>query len=664
MYSAFDYFLKQETPSLILCTPNKVPVASLKGAYTITNTLRFNAISELSFEFPQSLDKGVTILPAYALLRNKMLVLVENVGYYIINECPETSTGATPVKSVTCQSLESGMLYKRMTGFELDPVMLYNPSNSADSLLDIVLQYFPGWTVAYVDPDLLTDPTSGNTIRRMFSVDNGTLYNFLISKVELAYNCVFTFDSFNRTLSAYAIKNLDTDSGAFLSFNNINKELTVTEYSDELTTCLYCFGDNLDITSVNPLGKNCIYNFGYFKSTTWMTQDMIDAIEAWEAKTAGFQSTYALYAADLTNYYLELNALKATLIEMQAELAALVTTLEAQQAGKMDTSETKVDIKNKNISINRQNELIENAQYNIALTESNMRKIIYQLSFTGKRNLERMLKEISNIYFDFQSLSTSWGSIYNANSTNPELNEEDLDDAYADIVGTFEYGLSDLDVILTTITLSILQYPIDSSGVTNLVNVFNIFIDDLETLYAYLNSLITATDITIKLRTTIIKVQGLKDTLLYESNFTETQYLNLQDFILENTYTNDSIVFTDIMTTSEIQAQIQLLYNEGVNVLSRASLPRYEIEGSFINVLYSKDYQDFIDKLELGSLVTLEISEGVVVQPALLEIEVTYDDPTNFNLIFSNRVRLNQSNFQFADMFLDSAESSSGVSGL
>ena len=265
----FDYYEKRETPALFLCTPYLEPIGSLGLGYNITNTIRYNALSELELDFPQSIDNGVTIIDTYDKIQSKMVILVENVGYYVISECPEETKGNVAVKHITAQSLESEMMYKRLTALSSTTFKFYDYDSPAGTLMDFIINETTGWTVGYLDPDLLD-------VYRTFEIKNMTLYNFITSDVEKAYSCIFEFDTLNKTISAYYIPNLGEATDVYLSFNNINQSVELKEYADEIATVLYCYGgdDNIDITRVNPLGTKAIYNFDYYKNSDWMSSDV------------------------------------------------------------------------------------------------------------------------------------------------------------------------------------------------------------------------------------------------------------------------------------------------------------------------------------------------------------------------------------------------------
>lgn len=147
-------------------------------------------------------------------------------------------------------------------------------------------------------------------------------------------------------------------------------------------------------------------------------------------------------------------------------------------------------------------------------------------------------------------------------------------------------------------------------------------------------------------------IQIIVDSLKLDNtvNFTTTQQNQLQPFIIQSSYINDNIIKTDNMTSASRVMQEESLYYQGKAVLDRISAPRYNFEVDSVSFLQIKDFQVFGSQLDLGKRITLEIKEGLYLQPILLGADIDFDNPTNFKLIFGNRLRLNDESFQFNDL--------------
>lgn len=145
------------------------------------------------------------------------------------------------------------------------------------------------------------------------------------------------------------------------------------------------------------------------------------------------------------------------------------------------------------------------------------------------------------------------------------------------------------------------------------------------------------------------------------SNFTPSQLLELNNFIYENTYKNENIIQTDSMTTVEVQDAQQDLYDQAQVVLSRISQPRYEIEFEAINYTELSDFDVFTEQTELGMIVSADLDSGII-ETVLLEMSLSFDNPEDFSMTFSNRLRLDNGNFTYSDLFGSVVKTGSAVS--
>lgn len=505
----FNKFSQAEKPIIILCNPNKEELYSLGSAYNINLKLKFNALSELTFDIPEKTNDG-TIIESYSFVEAKRIIYIKDIGYFLIISTDESLSGMTNTKTITCQSLESELVYKKLTQFG-GTYQFWNPISPQNSLLGQLQLLIPTWSIGYVDGDLLP-------LYRTFSITDKTIYDFLMNDIATAYQCVFTFDTINKLINAYSTNNATTNTDIFLSFDNLLKSGKLSQLTDEIVTALYVYGDStLDIHNVNPLGTNTIYNFDYYKNINWMSQGLIDAITTWENLVSSNQPTFS----NLLTQLLDANDL---LITLQGDLVGL--------NGQMDS-------------------LI------------GIQKVRIQ-----------------------QGLS------------------------YADI----NSQIAALQLLINAKTSSI-------TAQENLINNINTNLTDINNLVAFSNS------------------------------FSPSQLLELDTFIIQNTYQNKNFIVTDTMTDVDIQNEAQSLYDQAVQVLQKVAQPRYEITIDSSNFLFLESFKPFIDKLELGCIVTVDKGDGTLFEIVMLEIDFQYDDFTKFTMTMSNRVRLDKKGFIYSDLF-------------
>lgn len=128
----------------------------------------------------------------------------------------------------------------------------------------------------------------------------------------------------------------------------------------------------------------------------------------------------------------------------------------------------------------------------------------------------------------------------------------------------------------------------------------------------------------------------------------------------------ESAVFYSTASTTEHQKQavIQELYDYVKDSLDKLAQPSYEFSVESSNFIFAKEFEPFKDKIKLGSSVNLALddAEEKIIKPILIEIELNYDDESDFSLTFSNKYRSSRSEFQLADLIQDMTHTSHSVS--
>ena len=146
-------------------------------------------------------------------------------------------------------------------------------------------------------------------------------------------------------------------------------------------------------------------------------------------------------------------------------------------------------------------------------------------------------------------------------------------------------------------------------------------------------------------------LNDIHNVLKISNNLTPAQILELDNFRYEDIYQDDCFVKTSVMTEVEIQEMAQELYDQSVSLLKKLSEPKYSFSLSSVNFLFQHDFMPFIQQLELGALVHVEMYEDHFMSPVLLSVSFNYDSPDDFEMTFANRYRLNSATWQFSDLY-------------
>lgn len=281
-------------PSILLYNPTFELIGDI-GLYTDSQcTLRFNDKSELSFIIPykhyDEFGKEV-INHLYPMLERTRLLHIDGMGWWYIDEIRHNNDGVEHSCEVIAYSYEHTLT--------LRSVNLYSQCQSDTdtmvlTLYDILLAFKEqtGWKL----PQGFYDhPVDYMTISKMFEIElNTSWYDFLKSTVQEAFDCFVFFDYENLSVDiklSYSQVYLRT-SDIVLSFDNLIKDISIEETSQRTATALYVTGEDCNIIDVNPLGTSVIYNFTPYMTTDWLSQDTINAIEAWQNKIDNYTSIY------------------------------------------------------------------------------------------------------------------------------------------------------------------------------------------------------------------------------------------------------------------------------------------------------------------------------------------------------------------------------------
>lgn len=518
MFIEFDKLGRIKDPSIVLCNPNGHELESIDA--TIINThfdLRFNSMSEMTFTVPSRVNSEP--VKWYNLIVSKRVIKVENIGAFMIHTVIKTGDGLQETKEVTAFSLEVDLNYKKIN--LLSGIYKFydaiNPNNTNTLLGKLMsIPTMKGWKIGYVSPSLW------NKVRS-YEISDQTIYNFLMTTVEETMECVVVYDTFNKTINFYDTQEAVTDTDIYLSYDNLVRELSVEEMSDELVTALHCYGGGeLDIRAVNPLGDVIIYNFDYFiaKNEEWLTSDLRAKIEAWQNLQKSIQVQFADLLTQFRNKNSELIVLQGELVDEQSKYANIEGQLKVTFEAGDSTVEYAVQLEQQQIAINNK-----------------------QSQITAKEN---ELKTIQN-------------------------------------------NISEI------------------------------------------NSRVKLTN-----------------------NFTEEEITELSNYIVESTYTNNAFIKNSTMSAVEIQDMAQELYDLSNSVLDKLSKPRFSFTMQGVNFLFLQEFLPFSQQLRLGCSLSVDMDNDLIAYPVLLELSFGLDDPTDFEMTFANRLRLDKTDYRFSELFGES----------
>ena len=310
MILGLDSYNNLEIPSYILCKPNNDRIGSI-DCIEKKHTFKFNDYDEIKFTTHLYINAKKNIL--YEKINELMHIELPDIGRFVISDISIQSEG-TRFETKECVAVSEEVLLAQKylelftvnmgTAESIDGVSFYNLSDPSKSLLNLVLEKFPNWTIGHVDNELYT-------MQRCFEVDRQDVYSFLMSDISQAFDCIFVFDTINHCINAYKKDSVGEDTNIHISYSNLAKNVNISSNIDDIKTCLKVTGaDDLSIREVN-MGYDSIYSFDYFHSLEYMSQGLYDAFSIWKDLWNSKVDDYEKLVVQYQSFYNDIHYLES-----------------------------------------------------------------------------------------------------------------------------------------------------------------------------------------------------------------------------------------------------------------------------------------------------------------------------------------------------------------
>lgn len=200
------------------------------------------------------------------------------------------------IRDATAYSTYDGSTVEKTLYVKKYPnVRFYWPSKPELSLLHLIFEKIPEWSIGNVDATLWRR-------ERKFEEERIAVYDFLMNNVSDTFKCVVEWDTLNRSVNFYEEADDGiTDDGTvqsrwetdvYVGRENLANEINVKYSTDNIKTKLRVFGsDELDIREVN-LGKNYIMNLDFYHNSDWMEPDLLEAYDDYLEAVKEYSSEY------------------------------------------------------------------------------------------------------------------------------------------------------------------------------------------------------------------------------------------------------------------------------------------------------------------------------------------------------------------------------------
>lgn len=341
--------------TLVLCTRDYRKLGQLTGIKNVRYTANINSPNEISF----SLTKHDLIhingntfddIGLYTSIKAAIWEQLEDFKVVWVKETNEYFE----IKVSTTDSLE---VSKTIIGIpvpeaELSQLLLtaeintegdiarddyevttfYNEENPKASLLHRVLTRATGYTIRYVDDSL-------KNLQRRFSISESAIYDFLVGECSEQFNCIFKFDSSDRTIWVYDLKSYGEDTSIYVDKNNLTDSVTLEIDAENTKNCFkLAAGDDYmtsTIRMLSPSGSDYIYHIPEYLRKD-MPAELAAKLDAYDKLYNSYTAEYEQLVGEIYELYDDIEYLTSGMVPESSPVSS------ASEAAKLNTANLSV----------------------------------------------------------------------------------------------------------------------------------------------------------------------------------------------------------------------------------------------------------------------------------------------------------------------------------
>ena len=130
----------------------------------------------------------------------------------------------------------------------------------------------------------------------------------------------------------------------------------------------------------------------------------------------------------------------------------------------------------------------------------------------------------------------------------------------------------------------------------------------------------------------------IRDKTEMSNFFTEDQWIRLSPFIREDEFNDSNFLLTGYESEEERMSICEELMEAANKELNTLCQPSLEFSMTMANILALPEFSPLIDQFQLGNFIRVHIRDGYIKRSRLLEIDLNFDDLSDFNATFGNLV--------------------------
>lgn len=708
---------------IYLCRPDRTVICALNGVQikSVEYEQQLKDFNRLTFNVDRYIDvDGEYVESAgYEKLKDHMTIYLEGLDYFQLQEPSlQNDNGRYEYKACEAYSDEKtfedkdmkGLSFNKGTkdsmemlatnnvddmGYAKEYITFCNDRNHELSLMHLVLDRVPGWSVGYIDPTIKNEKYS-------FEADNTNAYAFLNTTVANVVKCVFYFDTINRTVSAYAKENIGKDTNIFIGWRNALNMLKMTPQADTMYNALTIQGDEeLDITRVN-YGRSYIYNLDYYLTTNYFHQETIDKVKIWQKWQIDNHAKYIENGKKSAEYQAKIDEIYYRVPNDGIQIAQYKTMDQETLEKTLKMYEQMLTTIQVSVDTRDDHEKDSNGNYTKWDKPDDIQNRVYKPWATPSGEVDHekylaLLKESNKGYYTYQELRDYIIPNIKVAIRNLHL----ADDKKIDYNDEFEsnwdlYGIKELEGKRDEYKKQIMDIlaayqkewkdltdeEISKAGVKD-EKTYNVFHKNFIKYKNWFGDENTEGSLLYKLKELNAQVDELEtqkkpyDDVMTDMNthselndpqfgLTDKEYAAVMNIVRMGDYTNNNIFTTSLDDAITSYEHCEELYQDGLKRISETSQPQYQIETSLDNILSLNEYADvnsdnkqgWHNQFTVGNFIRVGVRDDYAVKLRLLTI--AYNPCTKsseISVTYTNMITSLTGRDDFSYLFDDTAAS-------
>lgn len=464
-----------------------------------------------------------------------------------------------------------------------------------------------------------------------------------------------------------ALTEWETD--VFISFDNLAQEININYDADSIKTQLtVTYGDDYGIHEVN-LGLPYLTDLSYYYTVDWMGQDLYDAYTKYLQKSNESQSEYANNSQEILKFndkiYYEENRLSLEYSLVQSVSSITVGTYYVRR----ENSDGSYYYKE--VSLPSEYDANENYYSNLTanVTEEKVSSLYSVLKkyfnnentdeSTENSNITSWKSELWKLEQDFEFMGTY--TLKYLSDTLESIESNRIGNSTVETaIGNF---LSEIWYELGKIPLQQMYLePYKSIQTTNIEAGWSQTNNQNYPYYYPVLLYISSIEAAISERDRIIngyKSQrdvyqkansNIANGLLMNNNFTEGQLIRLSAFLREDELHLDDIVETSQDNLSSSFKVKQDAMESGRIELQKLSQPQLQFSMTMANIYALSEFEPIINQFQLGKVIRVALRPDYIKQSRLLEVNINFDDFSDFSCEFGELTTLRTQSDIHADL--------------